>query len=55
MYNGIELAVMSIYDITAYSTFKDCFNDLKAGNRATDQIPEAKVKEYQEMYDKEEY
>ena len=55
MYNGIELAVMSIYNITAYSTFKDCFNDLRSGKRNSDQVSEAKVKEYQELYDRDEY
>jgi len=44
-----ELAAFKLltgFEIQSYSSFADCFNDLKAGNRDTNQISEEKVKEY---------
>jgi len=44
-----ELAAFKLltgFEIQSYSSFADCFNDLRSGNRDTSQISEEKVKEY---------
>ena len=55
MYDGVELEIMRLFNIQAYATFKDCFTDLREGKRDTEQVSEEQAKEFQEIYDKEEY
>ena len=54
-YDGYDTDSMVDYDIQAYSTFSDCFDDLRSGNRSTEQVSEEKVKEYQDKYNKKEF
>jgi hypothetical protein len=44
--NDFVKQIMEEFGITAYKTFKDCYNDLREGKRSTDQITEEQAKEY---------
>jgi len=43
------------YDIQAYTTFKECFEDLKEGKRDTSQVPEEEVEKYKQLYESDEF
>jgi len=43
------------YDIKSYKTFSECFDDMKDGNRTTDQVPEEDVKQYKELANSDQY
>jgi len=55
MFDNTALSIMTEFDIPAYSTFKDCFTDLKGGKRDTRQVPEEKVKEYKKLAEDKSY
>jgi len=43
------------YDIKSYKKFSECFDDLKDGNRTTDQVSEEEVEEYRAMANSDQY
>ena len=43
------------YDIPAYKSFKECFDDLKEGKRDAAQVSDVKVKEYKDLANRQEF
>lgn len=43
------------FELQSYQTFKECFEDIIAGNRDPSQVPPETVEEYKEMYEDEKY